>query len=188
MKNISTHLGKIPCETSPQHDKLNTHSVETTATSCPWGKKSAKAKQFFCTWYSFAVAWGSFCLEGMSKTKAVVLLLIVMNYFVQTDIEQTQLLSYNPNTLFSIFLKKFKIRCSLFSAIPQFHIQMHQFWCTRHKLSFSLTTSAAKTWEACSSLECYNSTASSVPWAHTGEVMDWEEYFKKSILYTSSRV
>lgn len=54
--------------------------------------------------------------------KAVVLFLIVMNDFDQTAIEQTQLLSYNPNTLFCIFLKKFKITCSLFSEIPQFHI------------------------------------------------------------------
>lgn len=76
--------------------------------------------------------------------KAVVLFLIVMNDFDPTAIEQTQLLSYNPNTLFCIFLKKFKITCSLFSEIPQFHIQMHQFWCTKHKLPFSLTTSAEK--------------------------------------------
>lgn len=42
--------------------------------------------------------------------KAVVLFLIVINVFDQTDIEQTQLLSYNTNTLTILyFFKKFKI-------------------------------------------------------------------------------
>lgn len=42
--------------------------------------------------------------------KAVVLFLIVINVFDQTDIEQTQLLSYNTNIQTILyFFKKFKI-------------------------------------------------------------------------------